>query len=53
MNNQALAGVKVLDFGQAIAGPWSTRHLANHGAQVIHIETASRQRGTGQASQQD
>jgi benzylsuccinate CoA-transferase BbsF subunit len=42
MNNQVLEGVKVLDFGQAIAGPMSARHLGNHGAQVVHIETITR-----------
>ena len=47
MSKQALSGVNVLDFGQALAGPWSTRHLANHGAQVVHVETASRRAGIG------
>jgi benzylsuccinate CoA-transferase BbsF subunit len=42
MNKQALDGVKVLDFGSGIAGPISTRELANHGAQVVHIQTATR-----------
>ncbi|MBN1188938.1 MAG: CoA transferase [Dehalococcoidales bacterium] len=42
MNKQALEGVKVLDFGSGIAGPISTRELANHGAQVVHIQTATR-----------
>ncbi|MFC1899974.1 CaiB/BaiF CoA transferase family protein [Chloroflexota bacterium] len=42
MNEQVLAGINVLDFGQAIAGPVSARHLGNHGAQVIHIESIMR-----------
>jgi benzylsuccinate CoA-transferase BbsF subunit len=39
---QALAGVKILDFGQHIAGPTTSRHLANHGAQVVRIESVTR-----------
>jgi benzylsuccinate CoA-transferase BbsF subunit len=39
---QALAGVKILDFGQHIAGPTTSRHLANYGAQVVRIESVSR-----------
>ncbi|MBN1848397.1 MAG: CoA transferase [Deltaproteobacteria bacterium] len=40
---QALEGVKVLDFGWALAGSLNTKHLADHGAQVIRLETAKRQ----------
>ena len=35
-----LAGVKVLDFMWAFAGPYSTRILADYGATVVKIETA-------------
>ncbi len=42
MHGQVLEGVNVLDFGQAIAGPVSARHLANHGATVIHVESIAR-----------
>ena len=42
MNEQVLAGINVLDFGQAIAGPVSARHLGNYGAQVIHVESIMR-----------
>ncbi len=42
MSRQVLDGVKVLDFGQAIAGPMSAKHLGDHGAQVVHIETVRR-----------
>jgi benzylsuccinate CoA-transferase BbsF subunit len=39
MGKEALAGVKVLDFGWALVGALTGRHLANHGAQVIRVES--------------
>ncbi|MFC1532429.1 CaiB/BaiF CoA transferase family protein [Thermodesulfobacteriota bacterium] len=46
MNKQALTGVNVLDFGQALAGPMAMKHLADHGACVVRVESAVRgQRG--------
>jgi crotonobetainyl-CoA:carnitine CoA-transferase CaiB-like acyl-CoA transferase len=36
-----LAGVKILDFMWAIAGPMSTRMLADYGAEVIRIESTN------------
>ena len=33
-----LAGVRVLDFGRYIAGPYCAALLAEHGAEVIRIE---------------
>ena len=35
----ALAGLKVLELGQLIAGPFSAKTLADFGAEVIKIET--------------
>ncbi|MEP6872348.1 MAG: CoA transferase, partial [Anaerolineaceae bacterium] len=37
-----LAGLKVLDLMWVIAGPWSTRYLADYGATVVKVESPSR-----------
>jgi len=42
MNKLALEGIKVLDFGWALVGSLTTKQLADHGAQVIRIESMSR-----------
>jgi len=34
-------GVKVVDFAWVVVGPMSSRYLADYGATVIHVETAS------------
>ena len=39
---KALAGLKVLELGGGAAGPIAVRHLADHGATVIRIESATR-----------
>ncbi len=41
MGRQALEGVKVADFTWAVAGPFATKYLAEHGAQVVKIETGT------------
>ncbi len=41
----ALAGVKVIEFGAYAAGPCISKYLANFGARVVHVE--SRQRPDG------
>lgn len=38
----ALAGLKVLDFSWAYAGPMGTRPLADYGATVVHVESSLR-----------
>ena len=39
MSEQALSGLKVVEFTQGMAGPWIGRMLAWCGAEVIRIET--------------
>ncbi|HUV43759.1 MAG TPA: CoA transferase, partial [Dehalococcoidales bacterium] len=36
--NQALDGIKVIDVSQVAAVPMAARHLADFGADVIHVE---------------
>jgi benzylsuccinate CoA-transferase BbsF subunit len=42
MINQALAGVKVIAFELALAGPMTTSILADYGAEVIKVESRTR-----------
>jgi benzylsuccinate CoA-transferase BbsF subunit len=42
MNGSALNGVRVVDFGHVLAGPYSTMLLGAMGAEVIKIETRKR-----------
>lgn len=38
----ALAGMKVIDVGAAVAGPWASTWLADHGADVVLVEPVDR-----------
>ncbi|HAL46781.1 MAG TPA: carnitine dehydratase, partial [Dehalococcoidia bacterium] len=40
--NLPLRGIRVADFSWMIAGPLTTRVMANYGAEVIRIESAAR-----------
>lgn len=42
MEQPALKGIKVLDFGWALVGSLTGKHLADNGAKVIRVESASR-----------
>lgn len=42
MAEKALAGVKIADFTWVGVGPITVKYLAEHGAEVIHIESSSR-----------
>ena len=42
---QALSELKVVELGAFAAGPAVGKHLANHGAEVIHVESRTRPDG--------
>ncbi len=37
-SNSALSGMRVVDFGQYVAGPLAAMFLADNGADVIHVD---------------
>jgi benzylsuccinate CoA-transferase BbsF subunit len=42
MAGNALAGVKIADFTWSVAGPLTVKFLAEHGVEVIHVESSTR-----------
>ena len=50
MSKQALEGIKVLEVGNIIAGPWASTMLGDFGADIIKVEppkTGDLMRGMG------
>ena len=45
MNSQALEGIVVVEFTAFAAGPCIAKYMANHGAFVVKVESASRPEG--------
>jgi benzylsuccinate CoA-transferase BbsF subunit len=45
MSNQALEGIKVVEFAAFAAGPMVGKHLGEQGAQVVHVESRARPDG--------
>ena len=39
MDKQILSGIRVLELGQLIAGPFAAKTLADFGAEIIKVET--------------
>ena len=42
MGRQVFEGIKIADFSWIGAGPWTVKFLADHGAQVVHVESQAR-----------
>src|SRR5690348_11375142 len=45
--NQPLSGIRMIDFGHIVAGPFCARLLADLGVDLIKVETATREGRTG------
>lgn len=43
--DNALEGIKVVEFAMFAAGPMVGKHMGEHGAQVVHVESRSRPDG--------
>lgn len=47
LNSAPLAGIRMLDFGHIVAGPFCARLLADLGVDLVKVETATREGRTG------
>ena len=47
MDTDILKGTRVIDFSRVLAGPYATRCLADFGAEVIKVQSATPPGGTG------
>ncbi len=47
LKNAPLAGIRMIDFGHIVAGPFCARLLADLGVDLIKVETATREGRTG------
>ncbi len=45
MKRQIFEGIKIVEFAAIAAGPLIGKHLADHGAQVVHVESYERPDG--------
>ena len=41
MAKRVFEGLKIVDFGWMVVGPLTVKYLADQGAQVIHVESAT------------
>ena len=55
MSTKILKGLRVIDLSRMLSGPYCTMHLADHGAEVIKIESSSgdTSRGNGPFREDD
>ena len=51
LNAKPLAGLKVIELGTLIAGPFASRICAEFGAEVIKVESPGRRRPAAQMAQ--
>ena len=42
MQREIFDGLKMLDFTWVVAGPWILTYFAEHGAEVVHVESAEK-----------